>query len=117
MNTSLDSYSAPGIAMDVTMANISPQNMTRTPSVVVETSMYIYIWVTVVNAVIFLTGVVGNIMVIIVVIRVRDMRTTTNYFLVNLSVADLLVLLICQPSALLEFYAKDRWYIGETLCE
>ncbi|XP_060063610.1 growth hormone secretagogue receptor type 1-like [Ylistrum balloti] len=83
----------------------------------VETSMYIYIWVTIVNGIIFLTGVIGNAMVIVVVVKVRDMRTTTNYFLVNLSIADLLVLLICQPSALLEFYAKDRWYIGKALCK
>lgn len=86
-------------------------------SVALETPVYIYAWVTLVNVVIFILGLVGNIMVILVVIKVRDMRTTTNYFLVNLSVADLLVLLICQPSAMLEFYSKDRWIIGSAMCK
>lgn len=83
----------------------------------VSTPSYIYIWITVVNALIFLTGCVGNILVIIVVAKVRDMRTPTNYCLVNLSVADLLVLTICQTSAMLEFYAEDRWLLGEFLCK
>ncbi|XP_033757421.1 LOW QUALITY PROTEIN: cholecystokinin receptor type A-like [Pecten maximus] len=116
MNLSLNRQITLDTPVDSTMFTVAASNLSRT-TIVVEASLYIYIWVTVVNAVIFLTGVVGNIMVIIVVIKVRDMRTTTNYFLVNLSIADLLVLLICQPSALLEFYAKDRWYIGQTLCK
>ncbi|XP_060562096.1 QRFP-like peptide receptor [Ruditapes philippinarum] len=45
------------------------------------------------------------------------MRTPTNYFISSLAVADLLVLLICQPAALMEFFAKDRWLIGKTLCK
>ncbi|XP_069139265.1 pyrokinin-1 receptor-like [Argopecten irradians] len=116
MNFSLDRDITLNTPLASTMLSDAANNLSRA-AIVVEASIYIYIWVTVVNAVIFITGVVGNIIVIIVVIKVRDMRTTTNYFLVNLSIADLLVLLICQPSALLEFYAKDRWYIGPTMCK
>ncbi|PVD31038.1 hypothetical protein C0Q70_10315 [Pomacea canaliculata] len=46
---------------------------------------------------------------------IKDMRTPMNWYLVNLSVADLLVLLVCQPAALIEFFARDRWYLGEML--
>ncbi|KAJ8317100.1 hypothetical protein KUTeg_005004, partial [Tegillarca granosa] len=80
-------------------------------------SLYIYIWVTFTNVVIFLAGVFGNVMVILVVLKVKQMKTHMNYLLLNLSFADLLVLIICQPSALLEFYAKDRWYLGLVMCE
>ncbi|XP_064617180.1 QRFP-like peptide receptor [Liolophura sinensis] len=45
------------------------------------------------------------------------MRVPNNFFFASLSIADLLVLVICQPSALLEFYAKDRWYLGTAMCK
>lgn len=79
--------------------------------------MYLPIYVTVFSIVIFMTGIVGNVLVILFVIMIKDMRTPMNWYLVNLSVADLLVLLVCQPAALIEFFARDRWYLGEMLCE
>ncbi|KAK7508699.1 hypothetical protein BaRGS_00000265, partial [Batillaria attramentaria] len=74
---------------------------------------YLYIYLSFFNALIFLIGLVGNLMVIQVVTRMRAMRTRINYFLLSLSVADLLVLTICQPTALMVFYTKDRWVLGE----
>lgn len=44
---------------------------------------------------IVIVGVIGNSMVITVVRTTRSMHTTTNYFLMNLAVADLLTLLLC----------------------
>jgi hypothetical protein len=79
--------------------------------------LYIYITVSVANVILFLTGCFGNSLVLLVVARKQDMRTPTNYFISSLAVADLLVLLICQPAALMEFFAKDRWLIGKTLCK
>ncbi|XP_076461664.1 QRFP-like peptide receptor [Babylonia areolata] len=75
------------------------------------------IYITVLNAVVFCTGTMGNVLVIVVVVLVRDMRTPMNWYLVNLSVADLLVLLVCQPAALTEFFARDRWFLGAGLCK
>ncbi|CAL1531469.1 unnamed protein product, partial [Lymnaea stagnalis] len=60
--------------------------------------LYMYAYVTLMCAIIFVVGVVGNVLVIQVVIRIRSMRRRMNYFLVCLSVADLLVLLIALPS-------------------
>ena len=40
--------------------------------------------------VVFLLSLTGNLLVLIVVLSNKAMRTTPNYFLVNLSVADLL---------------------------
>ena len=45
------------------------------------------------------------------------MRNATNMCLLSLSAADMLVLCVCMPSALVEFYGKDVWYLGETLCK
>ncbi|XP_060581654.1 QRFP-like peptide receptor [Ruditapes philippinarum] len=79
--------------------------------------IYLYIIVSLVNAVIFIVGTFGNILVIIAVLKFREMRTPTNMFLLNLSVADILVLLICQPAGLVEFFGKDRWFLGQIMCK
>lgn len=67
---------------------------------------------------VFAVGTVGNIMVTLVISRSRDMRTSTNIFLVNLSIADLLVLVVCTPTALIEvIYHPERWVLGFSMCE
>lgn len=78
---------------------------------------YIFWYVTIANAVIFILGVTGNIFVLVIVISNKTMRTHMNILLCSLSVADLFVLLICQPAGMIEFYGKDRWFLGETLCK
>lgn len=78
--------------------------------------IYITVYVTLINIIIFFVGIVGNVLVIVVIARVKDMRTTMNLYLVNLSVADLLVLFVCQPTAMLELYAKERWLLGNVVC-
>ena len=83
----------------------------------VELPIYFFAYMTVINIIVFIVGVFGNTLVIIVVCQVRAMRNSTNYFLFTLSIADLCVLLVCQPVAIMEFYAKERWYIGEAMCK
>lgn len=50
---------------------------------------------------IFLCALFGNLMVVSVVIRNKCMQNVTNYFIVNLAVADILVAIICVPLTLL----------------
>lgn len=46
------------------------------------------------------------------------MRNSTNIFLVNLSVADLCVLLICTPTVLVEVNSgPEIWLLGEHMCK
>ncbi|GFQ93521.1 hypothetical protein TNCT_451021 [Trichonephila clavata] len=42
-------------------------------------------------------GTAGNVLVATVVWKTKELRNSTNLFLINLSVADLLVLLVCVP--------------------
>lgn len=63
-------------------------------------------------------GVIGNVMVPIVIFKTKDMRNSTNIFLVNLSVADLMVLLVCTPTVLVEVNSKpETWVLGEEMCK
>lgn len=51
--------------------------------------------------IVFLVGLVGNFFVIAVVYRSPRMRTVTNFFIVNLAVADILVICFCLPATLM----------------
>lgn len=50
---------------------------------------------------VFAVGLVGNCFVVAVVYRSPRMRTVTNFFIVNLAVADILVIVFCLPATLL----------------
>lgn len=82
-----------------------------------EPPMYLMVYTTALALLIFLVGVLGNLLVILVVCRIRSMRTRMNYFLVSLSLADLLVLLVCEPTAIMVLYTKDVWLLGEAMCK
>lgn len=50
--------------------------------------------------------------------KTKDMRNSTNIFLTNLSIADLLVLLICTPTVLVEVNTRpETWVLGEEMCK
>lgn len=46
----------------------------------------------------------------------HHMRTVTNYFIVNLSLADVLVTAICLPASLL-VDITESWLFGHALCK
>lgn len=63
-------------------------------------------------------GVIGNVMVPLVILKSRDMRNSTNIFLTNLSIADLMVLLVCTPTVLVEVNSRpETWVLGQEMCE
>nr|XP_036672779.1 growth hormone secretagogue receptor type 1 isoform X1 [Drosophila suzukii] len=81
------------------------------PSYIRTTAMFFCI-------VIMLLGVVGNVMVPIVIVKTKDMRNSTNIFLTNLSIADLLVLLVCTPTVLVEVNTRpETWVLGHEMCK
>lgn len=51
--------------------------------------------------VVFIVGLIGNSFVIAVVFRAPRMRTVTNFFIVNLALADVLVIVFCLPATLM----------------
>ena len=57
-------------------------------------------------SIVFGIGLWGNVMVIAVMIRNRHMRTVTNLFFLNLSIGDLLVVIMCMPFTLAPYLYK-----------
>lgn len=83
--------------------------------------------------IVFFAALVANLILIIIVVKDRYMQkyvvldiqghtlilycfSVTNYFLVNLSVADLLVTIICMPNAAWRAYT-DAYTFGEESCK
>lgn len=61
---------------------------------------------------VFLVGLVGNCFVIAVVYRSPRMRTVTNFFIVNLAVADILVICFCLPATLMSNVFVREYFIS-----
>lgn len=68
------------------------------------------------HCVVFVVGLVGNCLVCVAVYRNHTMRTVTNYFIVNLAVADFLVILFCLPPSVV-WDVTSTWWFGTALCK
>jgi len=71
---------------------------------------------TVVYALIFVTGLIGNISTCVVIASNHYMHTTTNYCLFNLAISDLLMLLLGLPQETYTIWSAYPWIFGETFC-
>ncbi|XP_052774683.1 cholecystokinin receptor-like [Mya arenaria] len=68
-----------------------------------------------VYSIVGLFGLVGNLLVIFSIARVKRMRTITNLFLISLASADLLLVCVCVPVRCIAFYSYT-WRLGEFMC-
>ena len=79
--------------------------------------LYILVLISVLYAFLFVAGLAGNLFVIIFsVIKRRIRKNMTNLYM-NLSIADVMILVISVPVATVDIFANDRWYLGETTCK
>lgn len=78
--------------------------------------LYIVIPITVVYAIIFFTGVLGNISTCIVIAKNRSMHTATNYYLFSLAISDLLLLVSALPNEMYLTWSKYPYKLGEEFC-
>lgn len=67
--------------------------------------------------VIFVSSVIGNTLVCLVIILTPRMRTTRNFLLVNLAIADLTVALLCIPFEVFVKLTYPRWLLGPVMCK
>ena len=64
----------------------------------------------------FITGLIGNVLVIRIFHKTRDMHTTTNYLLANLAVGDVVTMLILFPS-FFTFNQLESYAVGKFVCK
>ncbi|KAJ7990172.1 hypothetical protein DPEC_G00297560 [Dallia pectoralis] len=71
--------------------------------------------VTIICILLFLVGVSGNTMTILIIQRFKDMKTTTNLYLSSMAVSDLLIFL-CLPFDIYRLWKYVPWVFGEAVC-
>ena len=75
-------------------------------SIVLEVTMAAFI----------ILGVVGNILVLIVIMKHKGMRTRTNAFLFMLAIVDLLTALLAMPVSMVTVISGG-WVLGDVFCQ
>lgn len=79
-------------------------------------SLYLVIPITLIYAIIFITGCIGNISTCIVIARNKSMYSATNYYLFSLAVSDFILLCSGVPMELYHIWFKNEFVFGEEFC-
>ncbi|XP_060584543.1 pyrokinin-1 receptor-like [Ruditapes philippinarum] len=72
--------------------------------------------ITCVYGFIFLSGIFGNVCTCLVIVKNKYMHTATNYYLFNLAIADLLLLIVGLPPETYSIWSAYPWIFGEAFC-
>ncbi|XP_037937128.1 neuropeptides capa receptor-like [Teleopsis dalmanni] len=73
--------------------------------------------VTIIFGVIFITSVLGNVLVCVVIVRHSTLHTATNYYLFSLAVSDLLYLLFGLPAEVFLYWHQYPYLFGLPFCK
>jgi hypothetical protein len=99
-------------------ANVAETTDYSHPSPLIPNPITLYsIIFSAIFAFIFLFGIFTNLLVIGVFILRSEFRQYTNFFFINLSIADILVLLFCIPITITDLYSPDQWHYGQFYCQ
>lgn len=103
--------------INATNANYNEQKITIDEDSM-KLPLYMRILATLACLIIFTIGVSGNCLVPLVVIKTKYLRNSTNLFLINLSMADLLLLIVSMPTVFIELHSRpETWLLGEAMCK
>ena len=86
------------------------------PSVIVYPPLWEVVVKVVFYAVIIVLALIGNILVVYIVWHNKRMRTTTNFFIVNLAISDLMVTTSCTWVHLVD-NLTEGWVLGAFFCK
>ncbi|KAG5882143.1 hypothetical protein JTB14_005972 [Gonioctena quinquepunctata] len=71
---------------------------------------------TIIYAIIFIVGVIGNTSTCVVITKNKPLQTATNYYLFSLACSDMLLLLSGLPPEMYRIWSPDQYIFGEALC-
>ncbi len=72
----------------------------------------------IVFALVILIAFVANIMIILAILRDKSMHTSTYFYIINVNIADILLLFSCLPERLAEvFGSTDGFNLGMFTCK
>lgn len=94
-------------------------NMNKCPSIyqdIFSNPYFIEHMILMIYSIIFTIGFIGNIMTIFIILFNTHLRTPTNYYLLNLAVSDLMMLMCNLPLEMLEIYNRE-WPLSIIFCK
>lgn len=97
---------------DTTGRDHDDRNFTSTNEIDQTLENTIAIVVPILFSLIFIIGLFGNALVVIVVTMNASMRSTTNLLILNLAIADLLFIVFCVPFTASDYYFT-HWQFGK----
>ncbi|XP_011177813.2 tachykinin-like peptides receptor 86C isoform X2 [Zeugodacus cucurbitae] len=98
------------------LLNTAQLNQTRESPQEQQLPMSVLITLTVFYAIIFVAGVLGNLITCIVISRNKFMHTATNFYLFNLAVSDLMLLLSGAPQDVYSYWYPNAFPFGDVIC-
>ncbi|XP_038050096.1 5-hydroxytryptamine receptor 2A-like [Patiria miniata] len=96
---------------DVTL----PPNVTLEPMTMTDVHVPTDHWIFLSLLSIIFVSVIGNVLVCLAIVTERKLHSATNYFLLSMAVADLMVALLVMPMALVKYIA-GVWLLGPSMC-
>ncbi len=63
-----------------------------------------------------IVGTFGNLIVLIIIVKYKKLRTVQNLFIASLAIGDLLVCGFVMPFGVYELITNQKWYLGGILC-
>ncbi|XP_075162370.1 capability receptor [Haematobia irritans] len=79
--------------------------------------LYKALMVTIVYGVIFISGILGNVLICVVIVRHQSMHTATNYYLFSLAVSDLIFLIFGLPTEVFLYWHQYPYLFGLPFCK
>ncbi|XP_037338683.2 neuropeptide FF receptor 1 like 2 [Pungitius pungitius] len=110
----LEASANKGAIINVSLGSANDTNMTFFPYY--QHSLYVAASYILAYFFIFLLCMVGNILVCLIVLENRRMRTVTNLFILNLAISDLLVGIFCIPTTLVDNLITG-WPFSNIVCK
>jgi len=72
---------------------------------------------TIINCLMFITGISGNVLVCYIIAKNTSMHTSTNFFLFSLAISDITILFVGLPNDLYVYWQQYPWIFGVGLCK
>ncbi|XP_034951886.1 dopamine D2-like receptor [Chelonus insularis] len=118
----LTTYYDNGVGLNLTSVNASCVSINQTGNVTVgecgstEEKSNVNSWWALILVIVPCLTLFGNVLVILAVVRERALQTVTNYFIVSLAIADLLVAVLVMPFAVYVL-VNGTWALPAFVCD
>lgn len=95
---------------------LSPADSVTSEEMQYRDPLSVLVTITLLYSIIFVVGLVGNIITCIVISKNKSMHTATNYYLFNLAITDMLMLLSAMPPDLYNAWYPSQYPFGSAIC-